>query len=69
MHLAQLLGANRRFIETHLPHIGELVRGDLESVIAESDVLVLGLNTAGSGTGASRLRPYRTYRDRLGSSV
>lgn len=43
VHLASLLGANRRYIETHLPHIGQLMRPDLRSVIEESDVLILGL--------------------------
>lgn len=43
VHLAQLLGANRRYVETHLPHIGQLLRADLADVIAESDVLVVGL--------------------------
>ena len=43
VHLAQLLGANRRYVETHLPHIGQLLKAELETVIAESDVLVVGL--------------------------
>jgi GDP-mannose 6-dehydrogenase len=43
VHLAKLLGANRRYIETHLPHIGELLQADIRTVIAESDILVLGL--------------------------
>jgi GDP-mannose 6-dehydrogenase len=42
VHLSRLLGANRRFIEQHIPHIGSLIRGDLEGVIAESDILVVG---------------------------
>ena len=46
VHLAQLLGANRRYVETHLPHIGQLLQADLDSVIHESEVLVLGLNDA-----------------------
>jgi GDP-mannose 6-dehydrogenase len=45
VHLAQLLGANRRYIELHLPHIGQLVRGEIAEVLGESDVLVVGLNT------------------------
>ena len=45
VHLAQLLGSNRRYIEQHLPHIGQLVRGDIGAVVAESEVLVVGLNT------------------------
>jgi GDP-mannose 6-dehydrogenase len=44
VHLSSLLGANRKFIENHLPHIGQLIRKDLEIVAGESDVLVLGLN-------------------------
>jgi GDP-mannose 6-dehydrogenase len=44
VHLSSLLGANRRFIEQHLPHIGTMIRRDLASVIAESDLLVIGNN-------------------------
>ena len=44
VHLSQLLGANRRYIEQHLPHIGSLLRPDIQTVIDESDVLVVGLN-------------------------
>jgi len=36
VHLSRLLGANRRFIEQHVPHIGSLMREDIESVISES---------------------------------
>lgn len=46
VHLAQLLGANRRYVETHLPHIGQLLRADLTQVIAESELLVVGLADA-----------------------
>ena len=46
VHLSNLLGANRRFIEQHVPHIGSLVRSDIETVIGGSDVLVVGLNDA-----------------------
>ena len=42
--LSRLLGANRRYIETHLPHIGDLLSADIGDVIAKSDVLVLGLD-------------------------
>jgi GDP-mannose 6-dehydrogenase len=44
VHLSSLLGANRRFIETHVPHIGGLVRSELEPVIEASEVLIVGLN-------------------------
>ena len=39
-----MLGANRRYIETHLPHIGKLLRAEIGDVIKESEVLVVGLS-------------------------
>ncbi len=44
VHLSRLLGANKRFIEQHVPHIGKLIRGELAEVVAESDVLIVGIN-------------------------
>ena len=55
MHLSRLLGANRRFIEQHVPHIGSLMREDLEKVIADSDVLVVGLSDVGTLDALKRL--------------
>ena len=46
VNLAQLLGANRRYIETHLPHIGQLLRAEMADVVDEADVLVVGLSGA-----------------------
>ena len=43
VHLSQLLGANRRYIQQHLPHIGQLVRSDIDAVIGESELIVVGL--------------------------
>ena len=47
VQLSNLLGANRRYIEQHLPHIGSLIRSDITEVIANSDVLVVGLSERG----------------------
>src|SRR5207302_8905865 len=46
VHLSRLLGANKRFIEQHLPHIGNLICADVEKVVAQSDVLIVGLSDA-----------------------
>ncbi|MBI3367543.1 MAG: GDP-mannose dehydrogenase, partial [Burkholderiales bacterium] len=46
VHLAKLLGANKSFIERHLPHIGEMLDADVANVMANSDVIVLGMNSA-----------------------
>lgn len=43
VELSRLLGANRRFIEQHLPHIGELIRHEMREVVEASEVLVIGL--------------------------
>lgn len=48
VHLSRLLGANRSFIKTHVPHIGRVIRRDLEAVISDSDVLIVGLNDKGT---------------------
>jgi GDP-mannose 6-dehydrogenase len=42
VQLSNLLGANRRFIERHLPHIGHLIRNDIASVVNDSELVVLG---------------------------
>ncbi len=45
VHLSRLLGANRRYIQQHVPHLGDLMREDLSEVLAECDGLVVGLAT------------------------
>jgi len=58
VHLSRLLGANRRFIESHIPHIGSLLRGDLEEVLGGSDILVVGLSDKAIFESlADRVRP------------
>jgi GDP-mannose 6-dehydrogenase len=44
VHLSRLLGANKRFIERHVPHIGNLIRANINEVIADSDVLIVSLS-------------------------
>ena len=43
VHLSNLLGSNRAFIERHLPHIGALIRSDLREVVGGSDVIVASM--------------------------
>jgi GDP-mannose 6-dehydrogenase len=44
VQLSRLLGANRRFIEQHVPHLGSLLRPRIEDVLEQADVIVVGLN-------------------------
>lgn len=43
VHLSSLLGANRRFIEQHLPHIGQLLRPEIADVIAHAEIVIVGM--------------------------
>jgi len=54
VHLSRLLGANRRFIEQHVPHIASLMREDIKTVIDDSDVLIVGMNDAKSVEALAR---------------
>lgn len=40
--LGSLIGANRQYIETEIPHISQLMRSDIQEVIDQSDVIILG---------------------------
>ncbi len=43
VHLSRLLGANKRYIEHSIPHIGNLMSGDCAEVIDHAEVLIVGL--------------------------
>jgi GDP-mannose 6-dehydrogenase len=64
VHLARLLGANKSFIEQHLPHIGQMLRPSLEEVIDGAEVVVLGINAPEVVEQvARRCRPDQTVLD------
>ena len=43
VHLSRLLGANRSYIEAHIPHLGSLLRANIEDMIDPSQVILVGL--------------------------
>jgi GDP-mannose 6-dehydrogenase len=43
VHVSRLVGANRRYIEESIPHIGSLMNERLGEMIDRSEVLVVGL--------------------------
>lgn len=45
VQLSRLLGANRRFIETQLPHIGDLLTADLDALIGGAEMLIVGVSS------------------------
>lgn len=40
--LAHLIGANRRYIEQHIPHISRLMVNSIEEVVQHAEVLIIG---------------------------
>lgn len=44
VHLSSLLGKNKEYINSHIPHIYKLLKEDVQDVINASDVLVIGNN-------------------------
>ena len=64
VHLARLLGANKSFIEQHLPHIGQMLHAEIDSVVAESETIVLGSSSKVVIEAlAARLRPGQAVVD------
>ena len=53
--LGQLIGSNRDFIEAYIPHIGTLLRDDLNSVVDRAEVVVLATNAVRGDELAERL--------------
>ena len=41
VYLSKLVGANKQYIEEHIPHLSELITNDIEGVVKESEVIVI----------------------------
>jgi len=54
--LGQLIGSNRQFIEDYIPHIGTLLRGDIDDVLAHAEVVVSATNAFSPEQLLARLR-------------
>jgi GDP-mannose 6-dehydrogenase len=67
VNLSRLLGANKRYIEQSIPHIGSLMSSDLVAVVDHADVVIVG--QAGPDTLqalAARSRPGQAIVDLVG---
>src|SRR5262245_45639634 len=43
VNLSRLIGANRRYIEQSIPHIGDLMSDNLEETVKGADIVIVGL--------------------------
>jgi GDP-mannose 6-dehydrogenase len=54
--LGRLIGSNRQFIEDEIPHIGSLLREEAATVIASSEIVVLGTKAVDKKALSMQLR-------------
>jgi GDP-mannose 6-dehydrogenase len=68
---SRLIGANRRFIDEHIPHLSSLLVPDTDSLIKDADVIVVGYQSPEFVEALRRLRPEQTVVDlaRLAKAV
>jgi len=55
--LGRLIGSNRQYIETVIPHIGSLLSANLEQVLEKAEVIVIGTRGIDRKALESHLRP------------
>jgi len=55
--LGRLIGSNRQYIETVIPHIGSLLSSNLEQVLSLAEVVIIGTRGIDRATLESHLRP------------
>jgi len=68
---SRLIGANRRFIDEHIPHLSSLLVTDTDSLIKDADVIVVGYQSPEFAEALRRLRPEQIVVDlaRLAKAV
>jgi len=54
--LGHLIGSNRQFIESTIPHIGTLLQNNLDAVVEHAEILVVGTNPFPEHSILDRLR-------------
>jgi GDP-mannose 6-dehydrogenase len=58
VRLSRLLGANRSYIDTHIPHLGSLLCDDIDAMIEPSEVILVGLQQSALDAALqARVRP------------
>jgi GDP-mannose 6-dehydrogenase len=61
--LGRLIGSNREYIESVIPHIGSLLTSDLEQVVKGAEVVVIGTRGVSKNALQTLLRPEQVVID------
>jgi GDP-mannose 6-dehydrogenase len=68
VNLAKLVGANREYVMTKLPHIASVLTEDLAGAISDAEIIVIAHSGASLGAHAERLRPDQYVVDLSGAA-
>lgn len=61
--LARLFGANKEYIEREIPHISQLMRGSIDEVLSECDIVVIGNKSEEFRVIEAQLKPGQIVLD------
>jgi len=61
--IGRLIGSNRSFIEQTIPHIGRLLTEDMDEILAEQEVIVIGSKAIDRPALLAKLRPDQVLID------
>jgi GDP-mannose 6-dehydrogenase len=61
--LARLLGANRRYIEQHIPHISRLMVDSIPEILAHAEIVIIGNQNEEFFEALSRLNAHQSVID------
>jgi GDP-mannose 6-dehydrogenase len=61
--VARLMGANRRYIESEIPHIASLLCDSVEEILAHAELLVISSATDDAAAAVAGARPNQTILD------
>lgn len=56
VHLSNLAGTNKEYIDAHIPHLSELISGELEDVLSHGEIIIIA-NREAEFTGLSSRCP------------
>ena len=64
--IGEVFGRNRAYVEEHLPHVGQLVAGDMDEIVEGADVVIVAKRLPGVEAVLRRLRGEQTVIDLVG---
>ena len=61
VNVAVLMGANKRYIDKHIPHVAALLKADYRDVIRDTDIIIVGALLPDAVSGIKSLATVDQY--------